>query len=135
MQDALLSVENLRVSFASDGQWMPVVHDVSFTIESGTTVAIVGESGSGKSVTSLALIRLLPPDSSRIEGSIRFAGTPLNELDNKAMRRMRANEIAMIFQEPMTSLNPSLTIGYQLAEVLITHRGMGQREAQAEAVR
>ena len=135
MQDVLLSVENLRVSFASDGRWTPVLHDVSFAIEAGTTVAIVGESGSGKSVTSLALMRLLPPDGSRTEGNIRFAGTLLNELDSSGMRRIRGNEIAMIFQEPMTSLNPSLTIGFQLAEVLMTHRGMGQKEAEAEAVR
>ena len=134
MKDALLSVENLRVSFANDGQWTPVLHDVSFAIEAGTTVAIVGESGSGKSVTSLALMRLLPPDNSRTEGSIRFGGTLLNELDSSAMRRVRGNEIAMIFQEPMTSLNPSLTIGFQLAEVLMTHRGLGRKQAEAEAV-
>ncbi|GGB06286.1 glutathione ABC transporter ATP-binding protein [Brucella endophytica] len=135
MQDKLLSVQNLRVSFLSDGRWTTVVHDISFDIEAGTTVAIVGESGSGKSVTSLALMRLLSPGSSRIEGDIRFAGKSLNALDDSGMRQIRGNEIAMIFQEPMTSLNPSLTIGFQLAEVLMTHRGMDRGAAEAEAVR
>ncbi|WP_420963395.1 ABC transporter ATP-binding protein [Brucella sp. IR073] len=135
MQDELLSVQNLSVSFLSDGRWTTVVHDISFAIEAGTTVAIVGESGSGKSVTSLALLRLLLSGSSRVEGDIRFAGKSLSSMDDAGMRRIRGNEIAMIFQEPMTSLNPSLTIGFQLAEVLMTHRGMGKAEAEAEAVR
>ncbi|PYE87911.1 ABC transporter ATP-binding protein [Phyllobacterium leguminum] len=135
MQDKLLSVQNLRVSFLSDGRWTSVVHDISFSIEAGTTVAIVGESGSGKSVTSLALMRLLAPGSSRIEGDIRFSGKLLSTMNDAAIRRIRGNEIAMIFQEPMTSLNPSLTIGFQLGEVLMTHRGMGKAQAEAEAVR
>ncbi|WP_312794858.1 ABC transporter ATP-binding protein [Tianweitania sp.] len=135
MTTALLSVENLRVSFKGSDGWAPVVHDVSFDIEAGKTVAIVGESGSGKSVTSLAIMRLLQSGSAKIEGTIRFAGQDLTALSDAGMRRIRGNEISMIFQEPMTSLNPSMTIGRQLAEVLITHHGMSQRQAEAEAVR
>lgn len=131
----LLSVENLRVSFKGDDGWTPVVHDIAFDIHAGQTVAIVGESGSGKSVTSLAIMRLLQKEYSRIEGSIRLNGKELTSLSEPEMQRIRGNEISMIFQEPMTSLNPSLTIGFQLAEVLMTHRGMGQKEAEAEAVR
>ncbi|GHC70205.1 ABC transporter ATP-binding protein [Limoniibacter endophyticus] len=135
MSTSLLSVKDLRVSFKGDSGWSPVVHDISFNIEAGKTVAIVGESGSGKSVTSLALMRLLQAGASRIEGEIRFDGKVLNQLPEAGMRALRGNEIAMIFQEPMTSLNPSLTIGFQLAEVLMTHRGMTRAQAEAEAVR
>lgn len=134
MQDALLSVTDLKISFRTGNQWAPVVHGISFAIKAGETVAIVGESGSGKSVTALALMRLLPPLNSRIEGCVRFNSATLTEIDDSAMRHIRGNEIAMIFQEPMTSLNPSLTIGFQLAEVLMTHRGMSREQAEAEAV-
>lgn len=134
MQKALLSVKDLKVSFRTGSQWSPVVHGISFDIKAGETLAIVGESGSGKSVTALSLMRLLPPMNSKIEGTATFNGASLTEIDDKAMRHIRGNEIAMIFQEPMTSLNPSLTIGFQLAEVLMTHRGMSRQQAEAEAV-
>ena len=134
MQKALLSVKDLKVSFRTGSQWSPVVHGISFDIKAGETLAIVGESGSGKSVTALSLMRLLPPMNSKIEGTATFNEASLTEIDDKAMRHIRGNEIAMIFQEPMTSLNPSLTIGFQLAEVLMTHRGMSRQEAEAEAV-
>lgn len=134
MQEALLSVKDLKVSFRTGNQWAPVVHGISFEIKAGETVAIVGESGSGKSVTALSLMRLLPPLNSRVEGTVSFNGTSLTQIDDKAMRHIRGNEIAMIFQEPMTSLNPSLTVGFQLAEVLMTHRGMSREQAEAEAV-
>ena len=134
MQETLLSVKDLKVSFRTGNQWSPVVHGISFDIKAGETVAIVGESGSGKSVTALSLMRLLPPLNSKIEGNAAFNGASLTQIDDSAMRHIRGNEIAMIFQEPMTSLNPSLTIGFQLAEVLMTHRGMSREKAEAEAV-
>ncbi|MDR0253016.1 MAG: ABC transporter ATP-binding protein [Brucellaceae bacterium] len=134
MQKTLLSVKDLKVSFRTGNEWSPVVHGISFDIKAGETVAIVGESGSGKSVTALSLMRLLPPLNSKIEGDAVFNSASLTQIDDGAMRHIRGNEIAMIFQEPMTSLNPSLTIGFQLAEVLMTHRGMTRDQAEAEAV-
>ncbi len=134
MQTPLLSVTDLEISFLTDGLWTPVVHNISFDLDQGTTAAIVGESGSGKSVTALSLMRLLPAGNSRVSGRVRFNGQELTDIGDGAMRHIRGNEIAMIFREPMTSLNPSLTIGFQLAEVLMTHRGMPRSEAEAEAV-
>ncbi|WP_075656593.1 ABC transporter ATP-binding protein [Pseudochrobactrum sp. B5] len=134
MQETLLSVKDLKISFSTGGHWAPVVHGISFEINAGETLAIVGESGSGKSVTALSLMRLLPPLNSRIEGTICFNDAALTQMNDSAIRHIRGNEIAMIFQEPMTSLNPSLTIGFQLAEVLMTHRGMSREQAEAEAV-
>lgn len=134
MQTPLLSITDLEISFLTDGLWTPVVHNISFDLDQGTTAAIVGESGSGKSVTALSLMRLLPAGNSRVSGRVRFNGQELTDIGDGAMRHIRGNEIAMIFQEPMTSLNPSLTIGFQLAEVLMTHRGMPRSEAEAEAV-
>jgi peptide/nickel transport system ATP-binding protein len=98
-------------------------------------VAVVGESGSGKSVTALSVMRLLPAANSRVEGAIELAGRPLPPLPETEMRGVRGNEIAMIFQEPMTSLNPVLTVGFQVAEALVYHRGMGRAAAEAEALR
>ncbi|TIV08829.1 MAG: ABC transporter ATP-binding protein, partial [Mesorhizobium sp.] len=94
-----------------------------------------GESGSGKSVTALSIMRLNAPGSSKVEGSIRLEGKELLSLSEVEMRRIRGNEIAMIFQEPMTSLNPVLTIGFQIAEALILHRGLTRAEAEAETIR
>jgi peptide/nickel transport system ATP-binding protein len=99
------------------------------------TLAVVGESGSGKSVTALSIMRLMPPGVSRIEGSVKLEGTELLTLPEAQMRKIRGNEIAMIFQEPMTSLNPVLTIGFQIAEALILHRGLSRTAAEAETVR
>src|SRR5690606_7087155 len=108
--EPVLSVRGLTTSFLVDGAWKPVVDDVSFDVHLGETVAIVGESGSGKSVTSLSIMRLLQKDTSRIAGSIRLGDQELLTLPEEGMRRIRGNEIAMIFQEPMTSLNPLFTI-------------------------
>ncbi|WP_431280745.1 dipeptide ABC transporter ATP-binding protein [Humitalea sp. 24SJ18S-53] len=134
-QTPILSVEGLAVSFLGDGAWRRVVHDISFTVAARETVAIVGESGSGKSVTALSAMRLLPEDGARTEGRILLDGQDLLALPEDAMRRIRGNAAAMIFQEPMTSLNPVMPIGRQIAEVLTTHRGLNRAAAQAEAVR
>lgn len=131
----ILSVDNLVTSFRQGGTWIPVVRDVSFEVGAGETVAIVGESGSGKSVTSLSIMRLLPAYSSRTEGSIRLGETELLSLPEKRMQRIRGNEIAMVFQEPMTSLNPVLTVGRQIMEALRRHRDLSKTAAAAETVR
>ncbi len=135
MTDPILSVSDLTVSFRSDGRWREVVHGVSFDVGPRETVALVGESGSGKSVSALSILRLLPRDASRIGGSVRFAGRELLTAPEAEMRRVRGDSIAMIFQEPMTSLNPVLTIGFQIAEALIRHRGLSRSAAEAEALR
>jgi peptide/nickel transport system ATP-binding protein len=134
MTSPVLSVCDLAVSFRLDRTWQSAVSDLSFDICAGETVAIVGESGSGKSVTALSVMRLLPVNA-RIEGSIALADRQLLTLREEDMRRVRGNEISMIFQEPMTSLNPVLTIGFQIAEALIYHRGLSRYQAEAEALR
>ena len=135
MTDPILSVSDLTVSFRSDGRWREVVHGVSFDVGPRETVALVGESGSGKSVSALSILRLLPRDASRIGGRVRFEGRELLAAPEAEMRRVRGDAIAMIFQEPMTSLNPVLTIGFQIAEALIRHRGLSRSAAEAEALR
>jgi peptide/nickel transport system ATP-binding protein len=133
--EPVLSVQNLTTSFLVDGAWRPVVRNVSFDVAPGETVAIVGESGSGKSVTSLSIMRLLQADSSRIEGRIMLGGRDLLALPEDQMRKVRGNDVAMIFQEPMTSLNPLFTIGDQISEALLCHRSMSKAEARAETIR
>ncbi len=135
MTSPILTVSNLTTSFRVEGQWKSVVRNLSFDIKPKETLAVVGESGSGKSVTALSIMRLTPPQSSKIEGSIKLNGKELLTLPDSDMRHIRGNEIAMIFQEPMTSLNPVLTIGFQIAEALILHRGLSRSEAEAETVR
>jgi peptide/nickel transport system ATP-binding protein len=110
------------------------VTDVSFSIAPGKILGIVGESGSGKSVTSLAIMRLLPAGSARVSGRISFEGRNLLDLPESAMRLLRGNRLAMIFQEPMTSLNPSYTVGSQIAETLTCHRRLSGREARKQAI-
>ncbi|SFB43060.1 peptide/nickel transport system ATP-binding protein [Rhizobium sp. NFR07] len=134
-QAPVLSVKNLSTSFLVDGQWKSVVRNMSFDVAPGETVAIVGESGSGKSVTSLSLMRLLAPASSRIEGEVMLNGRNLLALSEQEMRAVRGNEVSMIFQEPMTSLNPIFTIGRQISEVLVRHKAMSKTEARAETIR
>ncbi|EIG58504.1 peptide/nickel transport system ATP-binding protein [Bradyrhizobium sp. JR1.5] len=131
----VLSVSGLTTSFMRERQWSPVVRDVSFDIASRETVAIVGESGSGKSVTALSIMRLIPKENGRVEGSVRLAGRDLLTLAEASMKDVRGNEVAMIFQEPMTSLNPVLTIGFQIAEALIQHRGLSRAAAEVETIR
>ncbi|PZR88808.1 MAG: glutathione ABC transporter ATP-binding protein GsiA [Stutzerimonas stutzeri] len=135
MTSPILSVSNLTTSFRVEGLWKPVVRNISFDIKPQETLAVVGESGSGKSVTALSIMRLTPPSSSKIEGSIKLNGKELLTLPDAQMREIRGNEIAMIFQEPMTSLNPVLTIGFQIAEALTLHRNMSRSEAEAETIR
>ncbi|RTR03361.1 ABC transporter ATP-binding protein [Halomonas nitroreducens] len=123
MQEPLLEVDGLSVDFALPHGTVPAVKQVSFAIASGETLALVGESGSGKSVSSTAAIGLLP-DLARTRGAIRFAGEDLLAATPRRLRRLRGNDISMIFQEPMTSLNPLHRIGRQIAEVLERHRGL-----------
>lgn len=130
-----LSISNLTTSFRVNGEWQNVVRDVSFDIGEKETVAVVGESGSGKSVTAMSIMRLLSPANSRVTGRIEFEGKNLLDLPLGDMQSIRGNRIGMIFQEPMTSLNPVLKIGQQITEVLVQHRGMSDAQAEAEAVR
>ncbi|MDQ1360690.1 MAG: peptide/nickel transport system ATP-binding protein, partial [Acidimicrobiaceae bacterium] len=119
---ALLAVQGLKVEFNTRGQWLPVMEDGAFTLQRGKTLGLVGESGSGKTVSALAVMGLLPPRVSRVSGSIRFEGRELTTLSPSGLRQLRGNEIAMIFQEPMTSLNPAYTVGNQIAEQVRAHR-------------
>jgi peptide/nickel transport system ATP-binding protein len=131
----ILTVSNLTTSFLRDRVWNSVVRDVSFEIAPRETVAVVGESGSGKSVTALSVMRLIPDINGRVEGSIRLDGKELTALSENEMRHVRGNQIAMIFQEPMTCLNPVLTVGFQIAEALLCHKDMTREAAEAETVR
>ena len=131
----VLSVSNLTTSFLGDGKWRPVVRNVSFDVAPGETVAIVGESGSGKSVTSLSIMRLLQRDKSRVEGKILLSGKDILALPERQMRAVRGNDVAMIFQEPMTSLNPLFTVGRQISEALLCHQNISRAEAKAETIR
>ncbi|MBB6181256.1 ABC transporter ATP-binding protein [Pseudorhizobium flavum] len=131
----VLAVENLTTSFKTSEGWIPVIRDINLHVDAGETVAIVGESGSGKSVTALSTMRLLPAGRSRIEGRILLEGTDVLKMSDKQMRSVRGGSIGMIFQEPMTSLNPVFTIGNQIAEALVLHRGLSWGQAEAEALR
>ncbi len=129
----LLRVEDLSIAFGEAPDDVRVVESVTFDVARGETLAIVGESGSGKSVTALSILGLLGHGGSIVDGSICFGGVDLHTLDEAAVRRIRGNEISMIFQEPMTSLNPALTIGKQVAEPIRIHRGVSWKEALEEA--
>ncbi|MGD9864832.1 MAG: ABC transporter ATP-binding protein [Pseudodonghicola sp.] len=131
----VLSVQNLTTSFRLGDQWKSVVRNLSFSVAPKETVAIVGESGSGKSVTSLSIMQLLPRYVSRIEGKVILGERDLLSLGEEEMRKVRGNEISMIFQEPMTSLNPIFPIGKQIAEAITCHRNISQAEARAEVLR
>jgi len=130
----VLSVENLTVSFHRDDGWHNVVRNISFDLHPGETLAIVGESGSGKSVTAMAIMRLLSARQSRTEGRVRLGGKDLLSLPEQQMRSVRGADVAMIFQEPMTSLNPVFTIGSQIAEVFIRHQGLSKQRARQETI-
>ncbi len=132
---ALLEVRNLRTTFASDSGEFTAVDGVSFTLEPGRTLGLVGESGCGKSVTALSIMGLVPQPPGRIvDGEILFDGVDLLKLDRAAMRELRGNRISMIFQEPMTSLNPAFPVGDQIAEVLLRHGRGNEREAKERAI-
>ncbi len=133
MPEPLLAVENLRVQFWTGRGTVYAVNGVSFEIGAGETLGIVGESGCGKSVTSLALLGILPRAGRVTSGTARFGGHDLLQLTDKELRRIRGREIAMIFQDPMTSLNPVLTIGRQIREALETHFGMERKAGEVRA--
>ncbi|QOY37413.1 ABC transporter ATP-binding protein [Anaerobacillus isosaccharinicus] len=131
----LLEVKNLKTHFFGKNKVLPVVDGVDFEVKKGETLAIVGESGSGKSITSLSIMGLVPkPGGKIVDGQIIFDGTDLVSLSENEMFKVRGNEIAMIFQEPMSSLNPVLTIGEQITEVLIYHKKLSKKEARLKAV-
>jgi oligopeptide/dipeptide ABC transporter ATP-binding protein len=131
----LLRVEDLTVSFSTEQGPVRVVEDVSFSLAAGRTLGLVGESGCGKSVTAQTIMRLLPSPPSRIEnGRILFGGEDLAAATARRMQKIRGDRIGMVFQEPMTSLNPTLRIGEQVAEPLLLHRGMRAREAEAQVI-
>lgn len=130
----LLEVRDLRVSFFTPRGEVRAVDGISFTIEEGETFGLVGESGCGKTVTALSLMRLLNGNGRIVGGDIIFAGRNLLALSEEEMRSLRGEKIAMIFQEPMTALNPVFTVGYQIGEVLEVHRGASRKEARAQAI-
>jgi peptide/nickel transport system ATP-binding protein len=131
----LLAIENLSVSFhGDDGRVTRAVDGVTLSVARGATLGLVGESGCGKSVTSLAVMGLLPARDAEVSGRVSFDGIELLDLPDRELRDLRGNRLAMIFQEPMTSLNPSYTIGEQISEALVRHRGLSQRAARAHAV-
>jgi oligopeptide/dipeptide ABC transporter ATP-binding protein len=135
VNEPLLRVEGLKTWFHTDEGVAKAVDGVSFEVRPRETLGIVGESGCGKSVTSLSIMRLIPDPPGRVvDGEIWFRGQDLLELRERDMRKIRGNEIAMIFQEPMTSLNPVYTVGDQIGEVLRLHRGMGQEESRQRSI-
>ena len=134
MASPVIAVENLRTSFLTKAGESRAVNDVSYSIERGKTLGIVGESGCGKSVTSLSIMRLLEPPGRVVGGKIRFQGKDLLAVNEPEMETIRGAKIAMIFQEPMTALNPVLTMGYQISEQILKHRNCSQQEAKARAI-
>lgn len=132
---SLLEVKDLKTYFYTDAGVAKSVDGVTFSVDRGKVLGIVGESGCGKSVTSLSIMRLVDPATGRYEGgSILFDGQDILKLPEKEMQKLRGNKISMIFQEPMTSLNPVFTIGYQIEESLMLHKGMDKKAARARAI-
>jgi len=132
--EPLLEVRNLRTHFFTDDGAVKAVDDVSFTLEKGKVLGLVGESGCGKSVTSLSIMRLVAPPGRIVEGEILFEGKNLVALPEHEMRRIRGNKISMIFQEPMTSLNPVFTVGNQIGEAIMLHQGKSKAEARQRSI-
>jgi len=131
----LLEIDRLKTQFFTSAGIVKAVDGVSYTVDEGETVAVVGESGCGKSVTAMSILRLIPwPPGKIVDGAIRFAGRDLVQLTEDEMRDVRGKDISMIFQEPMTSLNPVLTIGMQLTETMLTHTNATEDEAMKRAV-
>ncbi|GIN89227.1 dipeptide/oligopeptide/nickel ABC transporter ATP-binding protein [Siminovitchia terrae] len=134
MENALLNVEGLRTSFFTDDGELSIVNSIDFHVHSGEILGIVGESGCGKSITSLSIMGLIPAQTGKVDGQILFKGENLTLASEKRMRQIRGNEIAMIFQEPMTSLNPVFTIGEQLLEAIKIHRKVPKKKAKERVV-
>ncbi|WP_028596026.1 ABC transporter ATP-binding protein [Paenibacillus assamensis] len=134
MANNLIEFRNLRTNFYTSSGVVKAVNDVSFSIREGETLCVVGESGCGKSVTAMSLMRLVSPPGKTEGGQILYKGQDLLTLKERDMRHIRGNEIAMIFQEPMTSLNPVLTIGDQITEPLLIHKGMTRKDAKKRAI-
>jgi peptide/nickel transport system ATP-binding protein len=134
VSDPLLSVEDLRVRFATDDGIVHAVDGISYTVEAGQTLGIVGESGSGKTVSSLTALGLTRAPNTTIEGRIMFGGRDLVALHDDELRKIRGNDIAMIFQDPLSSLHPFFKVGKQLMEAILTHRDVRKAEARARAV-
>ena len=128
----ILEVRDLHTQFNTLDGVVRAVDGVSFDLARGETLGIVGESGCGKSVTALSILRLIP-ETGRIAGSIRFEGEELTTLSEEAMKRLRGHRISMIFQEPMTSLNPLLTVGRQISEAIVLHQGLSRRDSMDKA--
>ena len=132
---ALLSVKNLTVEFTTRDGIAPVIDDLSFDLAPGETLSLVGESGCGKSMTALAIMGLIPTPPGRVaSGSISLAGEDLLQTSDTRMRAVRGNDISMVFQEPMTSLNPVFTVGEQISETLRRHQGLNRRQAKALSI-
>lgn len=134
MEETLLEVKNIVTEFRTAGGRVSAVCDVSFSLQKGETLCIVGESGCGKSITSLSIMGLLPSNGEISKGEILFEGTPIHNLPAETMRKIRGNKISMIFQEPMTALNPVLTIGFQIREPLMIHHGLSKKEAAVKGI-
>ncbi|GIN40436.1 peptide ABC transporter ATP-binding protein [Bacillus obstructivus] len=134
MENPVLEVKGLSTSFSTDNGIIPVVNNIDFTVKRQEVVGIVGESGCGKSVTSLSIMGLIPTSNGKVEGGIYFNGENLANFSEKKMRSIRGNEIAMIFQEPMTSLNPVFTIGEQLTESIKIHWKWSKKKAREHAI-
>ncbi len=134
MTEPVLAVERLAVAFPAEKGERRVLEDISFTIRRGEILGLVGESGSGKSVTALSVMRLLPPNARIADGAVVLAGRDVTRLDARAMLAIRGREAAMIFQEPMTSLNPLLRAGFQIGEVLENHLGLSRSEARSRSI-
>ncbi|MCL2703211.1 MAG: ABC transporter ATP-binding protein [Defluviitaleaceae bacterium] len=135
MANKLLEIKNLKVYFMQDGMELKAVDDISYYVNEGETLGIVGESGCGKSVSSMAILRLLDsPPAKYAGGEILFEGKDMLKISNDEMRKVRGNEISVIFQEPMTSLNPIKTVGAQIAEAMILHQGLSKKEAKTEVI-
>src|SRR4029453_6480284 len=130
----LIEVRGLRTEFTTENGILPAVDRISFSIKPGEILGLVGESGCGKSVTALSLLRLISPPGRIVSGEILFESQNLLKLSEKEMQKIRGNKISMIFQEPMTSLNPVMNIGDQVGETLVIHKGYKKREARLAAI-
>ena len=133
-EEILLEVSGLKTYFKDRKGLVPAVDGVDFTLRKGETLGIVGESGCGKSVTSMSILHLLPPEGRIVDGTIRFKGRDITHLPPDEMTKLRGKEIAMIFQEPMTSLNPVYTVGWQISEMIRQHEKVSKKEAREKAI-